>query len=59
MWIGSVPLEDVDPDTYFREQVCQGLIISRAGACPALFEYLIEEPDDKFMVCEQRAGWLR
>jgi hypothetical protein len=59
MWIGAVPLEQADPDTFFREAVCQGLIISRAGACPALFDYRIEDPDDKVMVCEQRAGWLR
>jgi hypothetical protein len=59
MWIGAVPLEDADPETFFREAICQGLIISRAGACPPLFDYLIKEPDDKFMVCEQRAGWLR
>lgn len=59
MWIGTVPLEKADPETFFREAICQGLILGRAGACPDLFGYRIDEPKDKFMVCEQRAGWLR
>jgi hypothetical protein len=59
MWMGAVPLEQADPETFFQEAVCQGLVISRAGACPALFDYRIDDPTDKFMMCEQRPTWPR
>lgn len=59
MWIGAVPLEKADPETFFQEAICQGIVLGRAGPCPPLFGYRIDEPQDKFMMCEQRAGWLR